>query len=315
MKGEENSRGFATKAIHAGQDPAKWSSRAVIPPIFTSTTYAQIEPGKLYPDGFEYSRGGNPTRNATEECIAALENGKYGLIFSSGLAALSAITHILPTNSHILSNDDIYGGSNRLFRLLKKTCNVKTTYFDSDLDNIESLIKENTKMLYIESPTNPLLKVCDIEKLSKIAKSHNLIFAVDSTFATPVNQKPLDLGADIVYHSGSKFLNGISKRHTDVIMGICVTNDDDIYQKLRFNQYAIGSVSSPFDCYLMNRGLKTLKLRMLQHNKNAMTVAQFLENHPNVESVNYPGLKSHKSYEISKKQMNGFGGVVSFYLK
>ncbi|CAK1602242.1 unnamed protein product [Parnassius mnemosyne] len=300
--------GFATLAIHAGQDPEKWNSAAVVPPIVTSTTFKQPAPAEH--TGFEYGRSGNPTRNTLEECLAALDGGKHALTFASGLGATTTVISLLSSGDHIVSCDDVYGGTNRLFRKVLERLNVETTFTDfTNPEDIKDAIKENTKMIWIETPTNPLLKIVDIAAIVAIAKScGNILVVVDNTFLTPYLQRPLDFGADIVLYSLTKYMNG----HSDVIMGATVVNDDTLEEKLRFLQNAMGVVPSPIDCYLVNRSLKTLALRMEQHLKSSYIIAKWLENHPKVTEVLHPGLLSHPQHEIAKKQMSGHSGVFSF---
>eukprot|EP01027_Heterolobosea_sp_BB2_P025269 GEZU01038776.1.p1 GENE.GEZU01038776.1~~GEZU01038776.1.p1 ORF type:complete len:422 (-),score=159.06 GEZU01038776.1:109-1308(-) len=303
--------GFATRAIHAGQHPDPHTG-AVMVPISLSTTFAQVSPGVAYPAGYEYSRSGNPTRQAFEDCIASLENAKYGLAFSSGLAATTTILHTLKPGDHVVSVDDVYGGTQRYFRRIASEYGITFTFVDfNDAKTFEASIQANTKMIWLETPTNPTLKISDISIVAEIAHRHNAVVVVDNTFMSPYFQNPLDLGADIVVHSVTKYLNG----HSDVVMGALATNDDALYEKLKFFQNAIGTVPSPFDSFLAVRGLKTLPLRMQQHEKNATAVAKFLEAHPKVDKVLYPGLPSHPQHEIAKKQMRGFGGMITFFIK
>ncbi|EDV22541.1 Cystathionine gamma-lyase [Trichoplax sp. H2] len=302
---------FATNAIHVGQSPDQWKSMSMIPQISLSTTFKQHAPGDN--NGYEYTRGGNPTRKVFEKCVASLEGAKHALAFSSGLGATTSIVHLLKSGDHIVSVNDVYGGTNRYFQKVCGKFGVTATFVDtSDLKNIEAAIQPNTRMMWLESPTNPTLKVTDLEGASKIAHAHkDIIVVVDNTFASSYFQRPLSLGADIVMHSVTKYMNG----HTDVLMGVAVTNSDEINEKLFFLQFAMGIVPSPFDCYLANRGVKTLAIRMKQHQANAFAVAKFLESSPYVEKVLYPGLPSHPQHEIAKKQMKGFSGMVTFYAK
>lgn len=302
---------FATRAIHAGQDPEKWIHRAVIPPISLATTFLQSAPGVHA--GFEYSRSGNPTRQCLEEAIASLEGAKYGLCFSSGLAATLSLTLMLNAGDHIVCFDDVYGGTNRFFRNCASKMGIKTTFADlRDVKNLEKALTPNTKMVWIETPTNPTMKLVDIEAVSKFLKSYShIIMVVDNTFMSPYFQQPLQFGAHIVMHSLSKYMNG----HSDVVMGAIATSNPDIYAKMKFLQNSLGTVPSPFDCFLVNRGLKTLHLRMERHMQNGMAVAEFLENHKAVVKVIYPGLESHPQYELAKRQCSGFSGMVSFYVK
>ncbi len=297
---------FETKAIHEGQqnDPL---TGAVSFPIYQTSTYEQIEPGIT--KGFSYGRTDNPTRSALERALASLEEGKFGLCFSSGLSAVNTIMNLLSKDSHVIAVDDLYGGTYRIFTKLYIKFGVEFSFVDlTKPENIAKNIKKNTKMLWLESPTNPLLKIIDIEKCARIAKEHNLIVVVDNTFSTPYLQKPLELGADIVLHSTTKYING----HADVIGGALVCNSDSLYQDLKFYQNAVGGVPSPMDCFLILRGLKTLSLRMDRHCKNARIIAEFLQSNSKVKKVYYPGLEEHEGHEVAKKQMKDFGGVISF---
>lgn len=300
---------FATKAIHAGQEPDP-STGAIMTPIFQTATYAQAGLGEH--KGFEYSRTSNPTRSVLEACMAALEDGKYGLAFASGMAAESAILSLLSAGDHIVSCDDLYGGSYRIFERVMRRYNVETSYVPTDsLDAYEKAIRPNTKMVWLETPTNPLLRLVDIQAIAEIAHRHKLLVVVDNTFASPYFQQPLKLGADIVVHSTTKYING----HSDVVGGALVLNDEEVYEAIKFYQNAAGGVPSPFDAWLTLRGIKTLAVRMRQHEENARAVAGFLAEHPRVERVYYPGLVSHPDHELAKRQMSGFGGMVSFQLK
>jgi cystathionine gamma-lyase len=300
---------FATKAIHAGQE-ADPSTGAVITPIFQTATYAQAGLGEH--KGFEYSRTSNPTRTALEACMAALEDGKFGLAFASGMAAESAILSLLSSGDHIVSCDDLYGGSYRIFERVMRRYNVETSYVPAgSLTAYEKAIRPNTKMMWLETPTNPLLRLVDIQAIAEIAHRRNLLVVVDNTFASPYFQQPLKLGADIVVHSTTKYLNG----HSDVIGGALVLNDEEAYEAIKFYQNAAGGVPSPFDAWLTLRGIKTLAIRMRQHEENAQAIAGYLAEHPRVEKVYYPGLVSHPDHELAKRQMSGFGGMVSFQLK
>lgn len=302
---------FSTLAIHAGQDPEKWTSRAVVPPISLSTTFKQEQPGKHA--GFEYSRSGNPTRNCTEECIAALENAKHAVLFASGLAATMNITHLLSAGDHIVSMDDVYGGTNRYFRKVADRMNVQTSFVDAtDVEKVRSSLRPNTKMVWIETPTNPTMKLVDIEAVCKIAHQQpGVIVVVDNTFMSSYFQRPLDFGADLIIHSLTKYMNG----HSDAVMGAAVCNDDDLASQLRFLQNALGAVPSAFDCYLVNRGLKTLAVRMQAHMKNGLEVARWLESNPRIEKVIHPGLKSHPQHELAKRQMRGYSGMLTILIK
>ena len=303
-------KGFATRAIHAGQDPDP-ATGATIVPIYQTSTYTQEAPGRH--KGYEYSRSGNPTRAALEECVAALEGGEYGLAFASGLAATTAVMSLLSPGDHVVAGDDLYGGSYRLFdKVLQRTGGLDFTFVDtSDPDSVEKALRPETKLLWIETPTNPMLTLSDIEKLSAMAHERGAAVAVDNTFASPYFQKPLALGADIVVHSTTKYMGG----HSDVVGGAVVTSDEDFYERTKFYQNAAGGVPGAFDSWIVLRGLKTLAVRMRQHEENALAVAEFLQGHPEVEAVHYPGLPSHPQHELAKKQMSGFSGMVSFTLK
>lgn len=304
-------KGFATKAIHVGQDAEQWTSRAVVPPISMSTTFKQFGPAQHA--GFEYGRSGNPTRDVLEKCLASLDNGKYGLTFSSGLGATTTVITMLSAGDHIVAGDDLYGGTNRLLRNVAMKMNITVDFVDcTDLAKVEAAVKPNTKLFWIETPTNPLLKVIDIEAVCRVAhKFPEVVVVVDNTFLSAYLQRPLDLGADIVMYSLTKYMNG----HSDVIMGAAIMRDEALYEKLKFLQNAAGIVPSPFDCYLVNRSLKTLALRMERHKSNSLAVAKFLEKHPKVERVLHPGLPSHPQHELAKKQTYGHSGIMSFYIK
>ncbi|WP_040502861.1 cystathionine gamma-synthase [Idiomarina xiamenensis] len=302
---------FATKAIHGGQSPEPVTG-AVMPPIFTSSTYAQESPGQH--KGFEYSRSHNPTRFAWERAVASLEGGKQGLAFASGMAATSTILELLDHGDHVVAMDDLYGGSFRLFdKVRKRSAGLQFDYVDlADIDAVSATVTESTKMIWVETPSNPMLKLVDIEAIVKLAKPKGIIVVVDNTFATPFNQLPLALGADIVMHSATKYLNG----HSDMVGGIAVVGDnDDLVERMLFLQNSVGAVAGPFDSYLALRGVKTLALRMRHHNQAALELAQWLEQHPQVEKVIYPGLPSHPQHELAKRQMSGFGGMISINLK
>lgn len=305
-----SSDGFGTRAIHGGQQPDPITG-AVVTPISLATTFVQKSPG-LH-TGFEYSRTGNPTRAAFEACIASIENAKYGLAFASGSATTVTIIQSLAAGDHVITIDDVYGGTNRYFnRVAKVHSHLEFSFIDFTQDGaFEAAIKPNTKLVWLETPTNPTLKIVDIEAISKVAKQHGITVVVDNTFASPYIQNPLDLGADIVVHSVTKYLGG----HSDVVMGVLATSNDALYEKLKFLQNSIGAVPAPFDCYMALRGVKTLHLRMREHSKNAQAVAEFLESHPAVERVIYPGLPSHPQHAIAKKQMRAFGGMITFFLK
>ena len=301
---------FATRAIHVGQEPDP-ATGATITPIYQTSTYTQEAPGKH--KGYEYSRTANPTRTALEECIASLEGGNYGLAFASGLAATIATMSLLSPADHVVAGDDLYGGTYRLFeRVLPRAGGLEFTYADtSDPGAVESALRSETKLLWIETPTNPMLTLSDIAELCEMAHERGALVAVDNTFASPYFQNPLALGADIVVHSTTKYMGG----HSDVIGGAVVTSNPDYFEGIKFYQNAAGAVPGPFDSWIVLRGLKTLAVRMRQHEENALAVAEFLQDHPEVESVNYPGLPSHPQHELAKRQMSGFSGMVSFTLR
>lgn len=300
---------FATRAIHVGQAPDP-STGAVIPPIYATSTYAQEAPGEHR--GFDYSRTANPTRASLEACLASLENARFGLAFASGVAATSAVLNLLSAGDHVVVGDDVYGGTFRLFDKVFTRYGVTFSWVDAaDLEAVRAAVRPETKLLWVETPTNPLLKIVDLKALSGIARDAGLVFAVDNTFATPYLQNPLDQGADVVVHSTTKYIGG----HSDVVGGAVVTNREDLHQTVKFHQNAVGAVPGPFDCWLTLRGLKTLALRMRQHEHNARLVADMLEGHPAVARVYYPGLASHPQHALASRQMRGFGGMVSFTLK
>ncbi|MEW6702887.1 MAG: cystathionine gamma-synthase [Bacteroidota bacterium] len=297
--------GFSTDAIHAGQIPDP-TTGAVSTPIYMTSTYAQEELG--INKGFEYGRTHNLTRQALETNIATLEKGRYGIAFSSGMSAVQAILGLVKSGDHLVVSDNVYGGTYRLMELIMKEYGLQFSWVDtSDIKNIEDALRPETKIVYIETPTNPMLNLTDLEAASEICKKNNLISIVDNTFMTPYFQKPLELGIDIVLHSTTKYLNG----HCDVVGGMLITNDEKIHERLRYLQNAIGAVPSPFDCWLTLRATKTLALRMKQHNENAMKIAEYFAINPKAKKVIYPGLQSHPQYELAKKQMSGFGGMIS----
>lgn len=300
---------FSTKAIHVGQEPDT-ATGAIITPIYQTSTYVQEELGKH--KGYEYARTQNPTRTALEECLASLETAKHGLAFGSGLAATNTVMNLLSSGDHVVVGEDVYGGTFRIFDKVFKRYGVEFTFVDSqDVANTEKAIKSNTKMIWMETPTNPLLRIADLEAHVELAKKKKLITVVDNTFASPYFQRPLELGVDVVVHSTTKYLGG----HSDVVGGAILTSRDDLHETLRFHQNAVGAVPGPFDAWLVLRGVKTLSLRMREHQKNAMTIAQWLEKQDAVEKVWYPGLESHPQHELAKKQMHGFGGMVSLVVK
>ncbi|MCR9256198.1 MAG: PLP-dependent aspartate aminotransferase family protein [Alphaproteobacteria bacterium] len=305
-----NRAGFATRAIHVGQDPDP-TTGAVIVPIYATSTYVQESPGEH--KGYEYSRSQNPTRMAYEATMADLENGAKGYAFASGLAAMGTVLEILDTGSHIVAMDDLYGGSYRLFEnVRKRSSGLDFSFVDlSDPAQFEAAIKPNTKMVWVETPTNPMLKLVDLAAIAEIAKKHGIIAVADNTFASPMIQRPLDHGFDIVIHSATKYLNG----HSDMVGGVAVVREEGpLTESLGYLQNAVGAVSGPFDSFLAQRGLKTLALRMERHSENAMAVADYLEAHPKVRKVIYPGLASHPQHELAKKQMHLFGGMVTAVL-
>ncbi len=298
--------GFSTDSIHAGYTPDP-ATNAVIPPIHLTTTYYQDDIGKH--KGYVYSRSGNPTRDILQKNIAVLEKGKYALAFSSGLAAIHALTSVLKAGDHAIVSNDVYGGTFRLFEKFLVDYGIKTTFVDTTrIENIEKAIQPNSKLIHIESPTNPLLAISDIQEIANLAKSKNLLLSVDNTFMTPYFQNPLLLGADIVVHSTTKYLGG----HSDLLGGVLIFNSDELYERFKFVQNSIGAVLSPFDCWLLLRSIKTLAVRMERHNKNAMEIAKYLVNHQKIKKVFYPGLESHPQHSIARKQMRGFGGMISF---
>ena len=300
---------FETRAIWVGQ-AADEATGATIVPIYQTSTFKQEEVNKH--KGYEYSRVGNPTRTALDECLASLEEGKYGLTFSSGLAAEHAIFSLLRPGDHAVVPEDMYGGTYRLIKQILEPLDIRFTFTDfTDTVSVREAILPSTKMIWIETPTNPVLKIFDIEALAGIARQRNLISVVDNTFATPYFQKPLKFGAGIVVHSTTKYING----HSDLIGGAVVLNDSSLYEKIKLVQKSVGAIPSPFDSWLTLRGLKTLAVRMRQHEQNAMKVAHFLKGHPNVISVFFPGLEDHPGHDIARRQMSGFGGVVSFQIK
>ncbi len=302
---------LATLAIHGGQHPDP-STGAVMPPIYATSTYAQSSPGEH--QGFEYSRTHNPTRFAYERCVAALEGGSRGFAFASGMAATATVIELLDSGSHVIAMDDLYGGSYRLFeRVRKRTAALEFGFVDlTDPAAFEAAIRPTTKMVWIETPTNPMLKIVDIAAIAAIARKHGLLVVVDNTFASPLLQRPLALGADIVVHSATKYLNG----HSDMVGGMAVVGDNaELAEQLAFLQNSVGGVQGPFDSFLALRGLKTLPLRMRAHCDNALALAQWLETHPAVEKVIYPGLPSHPQHALAGRQMSGYGGIVSIVLK
>ena len=300
---------FATRAIHAGQSPDP-TTGAIMTPIYLTSTYVQESPGVH--KGWEYSRTHNPTRKAYENCIANLESAQFGFAFASGCAAATTVLHLLKKGDHVIAMDDMYGGTFRLFDKVLQNDGFEFSYVDlTNTENFSRAIKNNTKMVWLETPTNPTLKLTDIAAICKVAKQKNIIVVVDNTFMSPVFQRPIELGADIVVHSATKYLGG----HSDVVGGVAVTNDAKIAEKMAFLSNSIGAIQGAFDSFLALRSLKTLPIRMKAHNENAIKVAQYLESHPLVEKIVYPGLKSHPQFELAKSQMHGFGGMITFFIK
>jgi len=301
---------FATRTIHAGQEPDP-TTGAIMPPIYATSTYVQESPGVH--KGYEYSRTQNPTRMAYERCLADLESGSHGFAFASGMAATGTILELVDSGSHIVAMDDLYGGTRRLFSdVRERSAGIEFSYVDlSNLDAAEAAFRDNTAMVWIESPTNPLLKLVDLKAVAAFAKQRGAIVVVDNTFATPYLQRPLELGADIVMHSATKFING----HSDMVGGIVAVNNDGLAERLAYLQNSIGSVAGPFDSFLALRGVKTLDVRMERHCASALAIAKWLEQDERVDSVLYPGLESHPQHALAKKQMPGFGGIVTFFIK
>jgi cystathionine gamma-lyase len=303
---------FETRAIHEGEEPnfKEGGSGDVVIPIHLSSTFARRKIDRPT-RGYEYSRTGNPTRDALEKKLASLEEAKFGLAFASGMAAETTLAlTLLKTEDHIIAFDDLYGGTRRLFgAILSKNFRIEVSYVDArEPDHVEKAIKKNTRVIWLESPTNPLMRLCDIKAISQIAKKANLVVVVDNTFMSPYCQKPISLGADLVVHSTTKYLNG----HSDSVGGAIMLSDESIYLHLKFNQNATGSILAPFDSYLVLRGIKTLAARMKEHEQNGLRIASYLEGHPRIKKLYYPGLASHPQYDLAKKQMSGFGGMLSF---
>ncbi|WP_293306418.1 cystathionine gamma-synthase [Pedobacter sp. UBA5917] len=300
---------FATKAIHAGQEPDP-TTGAVMTPIYQTSTYWQKSPGDN--KGYEYSRGTNPTRKALEDCLAALENAKYGLAFSSGMGATDAVLKLLQPGDEVITGNDLYGGSYRIFTKIFTKYGIKFHFLDlSNPENMLPYINDKTKLVWIETPTNPTMQIIDIEGVAKITKAKNLILTVDNTFASPYLQNPIDLGADIVMHSVTKYIGG----HSDVVMGALVTNDEALYKDLWFIYNACGATPGPQDAFLVLRGIKTLHLRMKAHCENGERIAHYLKTHPKVDKIYWPGFEDHPNHDVAKKQMRGFGGMISITLK
>ncbi len=309
MKTDSKNTKFNTRAIHAGQSPDP-TTGAIMTPVYLTSTYVQESPGVH--KGWEYSRTHNPTRKAYEDCIASLESGKYGFAFSSGCAATTTVMHLLTSGDHVIAMDDMYGGTFRLFDKVLRHHGLEFSYTDlTKVENVEKSIKPNTKMIWIETPTNPTLKLADIKKISAIAAAKNILVVVDNTFMSPYFQRPLELGANIVVHSATKYLGG----HSDVVGGVAVTSDKAIAERLQFLTNSMGGIQGAFDSFLALRSLKTLPLRMKAHAENAIKVANYLEKHPQVEKIIYPGLASHPQHALAKEQMSGFGGMITFFIK
>ena len=312
MSRKKNKQGFETRAIHAGQEPDP-TTGAIMTPIYTSSTYVQESPGVH--KGYDYSRSTNPTRKALEACIADLEGSNFGYAFASGMSASATVLEILSSGDHVIAMDDLYGGTYRLFEnVRKRSAGLDFTFCDlSDVKALEASLKPNTKMIWIETPTNPLLKIADLKAIASFAKHNNLIAVCDNTFCSPFVQNPLEFGFDIVVHSATKYLNG----HSDLIGGVVVCSDDktELAEQLLYLQNAVGSIMNPFDSFLLLRSLKTLPVRMERHCYNAIQIANFLESHNSIQRVIYPGLESHPQHEIAKEQMNGFGGMISVEIK
>jgi cystathionine gamma-lyase len=310
MASSDNKRAFATRAIHAGQEPDP-STGAIMQPIYATSTYVQASPGVH--QGYEYSRTQNPTRMAYERCVADLESGSHGFAFASGMAATGTILELVDSGSHIIAMDDLYGGTRRLFSgVRERSAGLDFSFVDlSDLGAAEAAFRSGTRMVWIETPTNPLLKIVDIRAVAELAKQHEAIVVVDNTFATPCLQRPLEFGADIVMHSATKFING----HSDMVGGIAITGDEQLAERLAYLQNSIGAVSGPFDSFLALRGVKTLDVRMQRHCKSAMQIAAWLQDDARVERVIYPGLASHPQHQLAARQMDDFGGIVTFFIK
>ncbi len=309
MTKTENRLAFSSRVIHAGQEPDPQTG-AVMQPIYQTSTYAQESPGVH--KGYVYARGHNPTRFAYERCIADLENGARGFAFASGMAAISTALELFPAGSHVVAMDDVYGGTYRLFeRVRKSSADLSVSYVDLGRpEHFEAALRPETRLVWIETPTNPMLKIVDIEKIAAIAKKRGVLVGCDNTFASPYCQRPLDLGADIVMHSATKYLAG----HSDVIGGILVVNDKELGERLQFLQNSVGAIQGPFDSYLALRGLKTLAVRLERHCASAAALAEWLEAHPAIARVTYPGLKSHPGHDVAKRQMDAFGGMLTIYL-
>jgi cystathionine gamma-lyase len=301
---------LSTRAIHAGQSPDP-STGAIMTPIYQTSTYVQSSPGKH--QGFEYSRSQNPTRFAWERCVADLEGGLAGFAFASGMATTATVLELLDSGSHVIAMDDLYGGSYRLFeRVRRRSAGIDFSFIDlNDSAALEAALKPNTRMIWAETPTNPMLKLVDLARIASFAKKHDLLLVVDNTFCSPMVQRPLEFGADIVVHSATKYLNG----HSDMVGGIAVVSTPELAERMAFLQNSVGAIAGPFDAFLALRGIKTLALRMQAHCANALELAKWLENHPAVERVIYPGLKTHPQHALARRQMHGFGGIVTIEVK
>jgi len=311
MGNKPNRQGFQTRAIHAGQVPDP-TTGAIMTPIYQTSTYVQESPGVH--KGFEYSRSHNPTRFAYEDCVASLENGTRGFAFATGMAAMATLLELLDSGDHVIAMDDLYGGSYRLFtKVRQRSADLKFSFADlSDMAALEVAVTEKTKLIWIETPTNPLLKLVDLEAVAKFAKSRGILTVCDNTFASPMSQRPLDFGIDIVVHSATKFLNG----HSDVVGGVAIVGENpELRENIAFLQNSAGAVQGPFDSFLVLRSLKTLGIRMERHAENAMAIAKWLEAHPKIEKVLYPGLPSHPQHELAKQQMDNYSGIVTAFIK
>jgi len=309
MASDEKKYAFATRTIHAGQEPDP-TTGAIMQPIYATSTYVQSSPGVH--QGYEYSRTQNPTRMAYERCVADLESGTQGFAFASGMAATGTLLELIDTGSHVIAMDDLYGGTRRLFAgVRERSSGLKFSFVDmTDLDALEAAFSAETRMVWLESPSNPLLKIVDLEAVVAIAKQHDALVVVDNTFATPALQRPLEYGVDIVMHSATKFING----HSDIVGGIAIAANDELAERIGYLQNSIGAVSGPFDSFLALRGLKTLDVRMQRHSSSSMVIAEWLESDARVASVLYPGLPSHPQHELAARQMDGFGGIVTFFV-
>jgi len=309
-KAQATVHGIGTRAIHAGQSPDP-STGAIMTPIYATSTYVQESPGRH--KGFEYSRTQNPTRMAYERCVASLEGGVAGFAFASGLAAAATVLELLDSGSHVIAMDDLYGGSYRLFEgVRRRSAGLDFTFLDlNDTDALKAALKPNTRLIWVETPTNPMLKLVDLAKIGAFAKRHGLLFVVDNTFCSPILQRPIEYGADLVLHSATKYLNG----HSDMVGGVVVAREAELAERLGFLQNSVGAVSGPFDSFLALRGLKTLHLRMAAHCASALEIARWLDAHPAIERTIYPGLKSHPQHALARRQMDGFGGIISVEVK